>query len=37
LPVEVGDAQMRAALAELRQLVGSLAERAREIVRTIGR
>jgi hypothetical protein len=37
LPIEVGDAQMRAALAELRQLVGGLAERAREIVRTIGR
>jgi hypothetical protein len=37
LPIEVGDAQMRAALAELRHLVGGLAERAREIVRTIGR
>jgi hypothetical protein len=37
LPIEVGDAQMRAALAELRQLVGGLADRAREIVRTIGR
>jgi hypothetical protein len=37
LPIEVGDAQMRAALAELRQLLGGLAERAREIVRTIGR
>src|SRR5881397_3783926 len=37
LPVEVGDAQVRAALAELRELVGGLAKRARELVRTIGR
>jgi hypothetical protein len=37
LPVEVGDAQLRAGLAELRSLVGNLAQRAREVVRTIGR
>ena len=37
LPVEVGDAELRAGLAELRELVGSLPQRAREIVRTIGR
>jgi hypothetical protein len=37
LPVEVGDAELRAVLAELRELVGGLAQRAREIVRTIGR
>jgi hypothetical protein len=37
LPVEVGDAQVRASLADLRQLVGGLAQRAREVVRTIGR
>lgn len=37
LPVEVGDPELRAALAELRELVGGLAERARAIVRTIGR
>jgi hypothetical protein len=37
LPVEVGDAEVRASLAELRGLVGRFAERAREIVRTIGR
>jgi hypothetical protein len=37
LPVEVGDEQVRAALADLRELVGGLALRAREIVRTIGR
>jgi hypothetical protein len=37
LPVEVGDPQLRAALADLRQLVGGFAERAREVVRTIGR
>jgi hypothetical protein len=37
LPVEVGDEQVRASLAELRELVGGLAERARELLRTIGR
>lgn len=37
LPVEVGDAKLRAVLAELRELVGGLAQRARELVRTIGR
>ncbi len=37
LPVEVGDAELRAALADLRELVGDLARRARELVRTIGR
>src|SRR2546421_11340518 len=37
LPVEVGDAELRAALAELRELVGGLAQRARELVRTTGR
>jgi hypothetical protein len=37
LPVEVGDPELRAALAELRELVGGLAKRARELVRTIGR
>jgi hypothetical protein len=37
LPVEVGDAQVRAELADLRQLLGGHAERTREVVRTIGR
>jgi hypothetical protein len=37
LPVEVGDAELRAVLADLRELVGDLAQRARELVRTIGR
>jgi hypothetical protein len=37
LPVEVGDAELRAVLAELRELVGGIAQRARELVRTIGR
>jgi hypothetical protein len=37
LPVEVGDPELRAALADLRGLVSGLAERARELVRTIGR
>jgi hypothetical protein len=37
LPVEVGDPEMRASLAELRQMVGGSSDRAREIVRTLGR
>jgi hypothetical protein len=37
LPVEVGDAQLRAELADLRELMGQLPQRARELVRTIGR
>jgi hypothetical protein len=37
LPVEVGDAELRALLADLRQLVGGLADRTRELVRTLGR
>jgi hypothetical protein len=37
LPVEVGDAQLRAELSDLRELMGQLPQRAREIVRTIGR
>jgi hypothetical protein len=37
LPVEVGDPELRAGLADLRGLVGNLAQRAREVVRTIGR
>jgi hypothetical protein len=37
LPVEVGDPELRARLADLRSLVGNVAQRAREVVRTIGR
>ena len=37
LPVEVGDPPLRAGLAEVRELVGGLRARAREVVRTIGR
>jgi hypothetical protein len=37
LPVDVGDAELRAALADLRSLVGDLGERARKLVGTIGR
>src|SRR5215212_422186 len=37
LPIEVGDPELRAALAELRELVGDIARQARELVRTIGR
>jgi hypothetical protein len=37
LPVEVGDAELRAGLADLRELLGGFTQRARELVRTIGR
>jgi hypothetical protein len=37
LPVEVGDAQLRAELADLRELMGHLPHQARELVRTLGR
>jgi hypothetical protein len=37
LPVEVGDPALRAGLAEVRELVGGLRARARELVRTLGR
>jgi hypothetical protein len=37
LPVEVGDEELRAGLAGLRELVGDTTRRAREVVRTIGR
>ena len=36
-PVEVGDAELRAGLAEARELVGPLAGRADELVRILGR
>jgi hypothetical protein len=36
-PVEVGDAELRAGLAEVRTLVGALPARARELERTLGR
>ena len=37
MPVEVGDAALRAGLAEIRELVGPLPARAHELVRVIGR
>lgn len=37
LPVEVGDPQLRAALAQVRQLLGGLRQQARGLVRTLGR
>lgn len=37
LPVEVGDAELRAGLEEVRKLLGPLRGRAREFVRTLGR
>ena len=36
-PVEVGDAKLRAGLAEVRELLGDVPERARRLGRTIGR
>lgn len=37
MPVEVGDAELRAGLAEVRELIGVLPERARELLRRWGR
>jgi hypothetical protein len=37
LPIEVGDAELRAGLQEVRELLGKLRGRARELVRTFGR
>jgi hypothetical protein len=37
MPVEVGDPELRAGLADVRELVGDLGERARQFVRTRGR
>src|ERR1039458_2170604 len=37
LPVEVGDAELRAGLQEVRELIGELRRHARELVRTLGR
>lgn len=36
-PVEVGDAELRDGLREVRELLGPLSGRARELVRTLGR
>jgi hypothetical protein len=37
LPVEVGDTELRAGLADVREHVGALRTNARELVRTLGR
>jgi hypothetical protein len=37
LPVEVGDPELRAGLAQVREALGSVPIRARELVRTVGR
>jgi hypothetical protein len=37
LPIEVGDAELRAGLQEVRRLLGNLRGPARELVRTLGR
>ncbi len=37
LPVEVGDPELRAGLEHVRELLGHLGSRARELIRTLGR
>jgi hypothetical protein len=37
LPVEVGDPELRAGITAVRELVGGMRGRAREVVRTLGR
>ncbi len=37
LPVEVGDAQLRAGISEVRELLGRLRPAARELLRSLGR
>lgn len=37
MPVEVGDAELRAGLSEVRELLGNVRSRAREFTRTLGR
>jgi hypothetical protein len=37
LPVEVGDAELRSGLAEVRELLAPLPERAHQLLRTFGR
>ena len=37
MPVEVGDPELRAGLAEVRELLGDVTARAREFTRTLGR
>ena len=37
MPVEVGDPPLRAGLAEVRELIGGLPERARALLRIVGR
>ena len=37
MPVEVGDAELRAGLAQVRELLSDVPARAREFVRTLGR
>ena len=37
LPTEVGDAELRAGITEVRELLGGVRQRARELERTLGR
>lgn len=37
LPVEVGDAELRSGISQVRELLGNMRPRARELVRTLGR
>jgi hypothetical protein len=37
MPIEVGDAELRAGMTEVRQLIAPLPMRARELLRVLGR
>ena len=37
MPIEVGDAELRAGLTEVRQLIAHLPARARDLLRVLGR
>ena len=37
MPVEVGDAELRAGLSEVREMAGTVQDRARQLVRRLGR
>jgi regulator of protease activity HflC (stomatin/prohibitin superfamily) len=37
LPTEVGDRELRSAITDVRELLGGVRQRAREIERTLGR
>ena len=37
MPVEVGDAELLAGLSEVREMAGTVQDRARQLVRRLGR